>query len=141
MATYFPAYLYRQRGARDSVPDPEFIGYAIVREHEGNGVDEVPFRLDGVHVYGPSEKVELVEQLALLNKNADLKPFWPDAKDPEVEAIYGDSSFEPYPTNERDQPLNDKGEVDWNVPYNRLAKAQEIIARKRKEAAGESTSS
>lgn len=135
--SYFPVAMYTDHVKEDS--EPKFVGYAIVREHAGNDVDELPFRLEGNHVYGYTEVEEMYESINRLNHNAALKEFWPDAKDSEVQALYRDNTYEAFPMNDRGQPLNDKGEVDWNIPYARLAKAQEQIAIQRREAANAQT--
>lgn len=76
--------MYRALLAYD--PQGEFVGYAIQKVGT--------LKLEGSNLYDESEKQDLKDQLARLNDSVLVQQYWPDANDPEVQALLADPSFE-----------------------------------------------
>ena len=65
----------------------DFIGYAI-RE-------ESAMKLQSINLYREDEGEVLTQRLAELNDSQTVLAAWPDARDPDVEALVNDPTFEP----------------------------------------------
>ena len=52
-------------------------------------------KLQSTHIYPEEEADKLAERLAELNDDQEVQGSWPDAKDPEVQALVNDPNFEP----------------------------------------------
>ncbi len=68
----------------------EFLGYGI-KQDRANG-------LQTTHLYQEAEMDNLWRQLERLNEADALRSVWPDARDPEVQALLADESWEPVQT-------------------------------------------
>jgi len=76
--------MYRALLAYDT--DGIFVGFAIQKVGT--------LKLEGSNLYDESEKEDLKKQLARLNDSFLIQQYWPDANDPEVQALLADPSFE-----------------------------------------------
>jgi hypothetical protein len=93
------------------------IGYAIWR------VDTLKF--EDTNIYEPDAK-GLDERVAELNENLRLRPFWPDARDPELMALIQNPDWEPI---ELDPQTGEA--TDPKAMMNRFNKAARLIAERR----------
>lgn len=64
-----------------------FVGYTI---HNPGAI-----KLQSTNLYNEDEQEQLAKRLAALNESSQIKAQWPDAKDPEVQALVDDPTFEP----------------------------------------------
>lgn len=69
--------------------DSNFIGYTIGKTTEG------VLKLHTTNVWAFEDSDDLTGQLARLNDQTDVKAYWPDVRDPEVQAYLDDSHWEP----------------------------------------------
>lgn len=69
--------------------DSEFIGYTIAKNTGG------VIKLHTTNVWAYDDSDDLTAQLQRLNDQTDVKMFWPDVRDPEVQAILDEPTFEP----------------------------------------------
>ena len=83
---YDAVYVYDGSGS--------FLGYAI--KEQGTP------KLDSATLYTEEEQDKLNDQLGRLNDAYLVKAHWPDAKDPEVQAVLADPDFEPLEMMEDD---------------------------------------
>ncbi len=67
--------------------DGTFLGYAV---HEVNHN-----KLQSTHLYPEEEGEDLARRIAKLNDAQTVTAAWPDARDPDVQALVNDPSFEP----------------------------------------------
>jgi hypothetical protein len=65
----------------------DLIGFAIKED----GAE----KLQSTHIYPEDAAEDLSKRLTELNSDQDLQAVWPDANDPEVQALVNDKSFEP----------------------------------------------
>lgn len=134
------------------VASATFIGYAIQKAGT--------LKLQSTNIWTEGEVDDLNRQLARLNDAENINQFWPDANDPEVQALLADPAFEPsdefeeivvqeideeksnivYDSN--NQPVLDESEVVYKdrtirQPVNNIErghKALETVARRRAAA-------
>jgi hypothetical protein len=64
-----------------------FLGYSIKQD----GVD----KLLNNNLWSPDDQDDLKLQLKRLNDATDIRNFWPDVRDPEVQALLDDPEFQP----------------------------------------------
>jgi hypothetical protein len=71
--------------------DGQFLGYGI------RNTDEGVTKLHSANLWRDTEedKIDLREQLGRLNANVDIRAFWPQVQDPDVQSILSDPTFEP----------------------------------------------
>jgi hypothetical protein len=67
--------------------DGTFIGYAV-KEDDHN-------KLQSAHLYAEEEGEDLAKRIAALNESQTVTAAWPDARDPDVQALVDDPTFEP----------------------------------------------
>lgn len=67
--------------------DGNFLGYAIKQV----GVD----KLHNNNLWAEKDTPDLKEQLQRLNQAGDIRQFWPNVRDPEVQALINDENWEP----------------------------------------------
>lgn len=67
--------------------DGTFVGYSII----GDGAH----KLQSTHLYSEDEGQDLEDRLRELNDSNAVLAAWPDARDPEVQALVADPTFEP----------------------------------------------
>jgi hypothetical protein len=65
----------------------DFLGYAIR--------DDKALKLQSTNLYSEDEGPELADRLRELNESQAVTAVWPDARDPEVQALVNDPEFEP----------------------------------------------
>lgn len=65
----------------------EFLGYAIKENNNRT--------LQSTHLYAEDEGDDLTKRLNELNNSQAILNAWPDARDPEVQALVNDPTFEP----------------------------------------------
>jgi hypothetical protein len=70
--------------------DGEFLGYAVKETNNRT--------LQSTHLYAEDEGEDLAKRIAELNESQTVLAAWPDARDPEVQALVDDLSFEPIET-------------------------------------------
>lgn len=76
--------MYRALLAYDT--EGVFVGYAIQKTGT--------LKLEGSNLYAEGEEDQLKAQLARLNDAVLVQQYWPDANDPEVQALLADPTFE-----------------------------------------------
>jgi hypothetical protein len=74
--------------------DGQFLGYSIKQDRVN--------RLQSTHLYAEAEEQELAKRLQELNEKQAITSVWPDARDPEVQALVNDPSFEPIEMTEEE---------------------------------------
>lgn len=67
--------------------DGQFLGYVIKEANNRT--------LQSTHLYSEEESEDLAKRIAELNESQTVLAAWPDARDPDVQALVNDSSFEP----------------------------------------------
>ena len=67
--------------------DGNFVGYSIIQDGA--------HKLQSTHLYAEKDGQELADRLQELNDSNAVLAAWPDARDPEVQALVNDSNFEP----------------------------------------------
>lgn len=67
--------------------DGSFVGYSII--------EDGALKLQSAHLYSEEEGEDLAKRIAELNESQAVTSAWPDARDPEVQALVNDPSFEP----------------------------------------------
>jgi hypothetical protein len=67
--------------------DGTFIGYAVKEANNRT--------LQSTHLYAEDEGEDLTKRIAELNESQNVLAAWPDARDPDVQALVNDPSFEP----------------------------------------------
>lgn len=65
----------------------DFLGYAIKEDTNRT--------LQSTHLYAETEGDDLSKRIDELNKSKQILKAWPDAHDPEVQALINDPTFEP----------------------------------------------
>jgi hypothetical protein len=65
----------------------DFIGYAVMEQNA--------LKLQSTNLYAEEEGEDLAKRIAGLNDSQAVTSAWPDARDPEVQALVNDPSFEP----------------------------------------------
>src|SRR4051812_13297870 len=133
--------------------DGDFLGYSI----KNQAVD----KLHNNNLWAESDVDDLKAQLVRLNDETAILAYWPDIRDPEVEALLNDPNFEPLTLSAVEvvdednsvfvwitEPTDEDpfGEMDRDASvlvyknimapapvdvHRRNKKAQEIVARKR----------
>lgn len=91
---YFPLALYDLDG--------DFIAFTIGKA----GPDGTLLKLHTTNVWAQEDGVDLSQQIDRLNDQNDIRAFWPTVRDPQVQALLADPSFEPlqlYPTEVPDE--------------------------------------
>jgi hypothetical protein len=63
------------------------LGYSII--------EDGALKLQSTHLYSEEEGGDLAKRIAELNESQAVTSAWPDARDPEVQALVNDPSFEP----------------------------------------------
>jgi len=84
--------------------DGAFLGYAILGEVYHN-------TLQSTQLYPEEESEALAKRLAELNDDLNLQAVWPDARDPEVQALVNDPSFEPIEMSDEEVVDNDNSYI------------------------------
>lgn len=69
-----------------------FVGYTIRKK----GVD----KLHTMNLWTQEDIEDLKQQISTLNSSADIRNFWPDVRDPEVQILLNDPFWEPAPLTE-----------------------------------------
>lgn len=71
--------------------DGQFLGYGI------RNTDEGVTKLHSANLWRDTEadKADLREQLGRLNANVDIRAYWPQVQDPDVQSLLNDPTFEP----------------------------------------------
>lgn len=67
--------------------DGTFVGYAVKEADDQ--------KLQSTHLYAEEEGEDLAKRIAALNESQTVTAAWPDARDPEVQALVNDTAFEP----------------------------------------------
>lgn len=67
--------------------DGTFLGYAVKEANNRT--------LQSTHLYAEEEGEDLAKRIAELNESQTVLAAWPDARDPEVQKLVNDPSFEP----------------------------------------------
>jgi hypothetical protein len=67
--------------------DGTFIGYAVKEANNRT--------LQSTHLYGEEEGEDLAKRIAELNESQTVLAAWPDARDPDVQRLVNDPTFEP----------------------------------------------
>lgn len=131
----------------------DFLGYAIKEDNDHT--------LQSTHLYAEEEGEDLAKRLAELNESQSVLAAWPDARDPEVQELVNDPSFEPiemvkdevldeensYIVRKKDADGEDTFEIDEQASFlkykiaevparpsdvmARTKKACEVVARRR----------
>lgn len=119
------------------------MAFRAVRIYEiGGGFLGFGIKADGAkklysaNYWTVDEVDDLNSQLNTLNESIDIRSHWPDVRDPEVDRLLRDPTWEPAETH---QIENEEGET-VTVPspssaQARVRKACELVARARTEAA------
>lgn len=68
--------------------DGDFSGYSILK---GN-------KLASTNLWSEGDLADLQAQVARLNESVNIKQYWPNTRDPEVQALLNDPNFMPYDT-------------------------------------------
>jgi hypothetical protein len=138
--------------------DGEFLGYSV----KNQAVDKL--HNNNLWTESPEDVADLKAQLARLNDQTAVLAYWPDVRDPEVQALLDDANFEPLTLSpvevvdeensihvwlEEPSDENPYGRIDQDastIVYKdvmapaptdvarRWKKAQEIVARRRADA-------
>jgi hypothetical protein len=58
-------------------------------------MEQNALKLQSTNLYAENERDDLAKRLAALNDSQSVTSAWPDARDPEVQALIADPSFEP----------------------------------------------
>lgn len=74
--------------------DGEFLGYSVYQEGA--------HKLQSTHLYSEDDGEDLAKRIVALNESQTLLGAWPDAHDPEVQALVNDPTFEPIEMIKRD---------------------------------------
>lgn len=80
---YFPLALYDLDG--------NFLAFTIGKA----GPDGTFLKLHTTNVWAQEDGVDLSQQIERLNDQNNILPFWPQVRDPEVQALLDDPEFEP----------------------------------------------
>jgi hypothetical protein len=67
--------------------DGQFLGYAVKEANNRT--------LQSTHLYAEEEGEDLAKRIAELNESQNVLAVWPDARDPDVQRLVNDPSFEP----------------------------------------------
>lgn len=124
--------------------DGAFLGYAIKEDNNRT--------LQSTHLYAEDEGDDLTKRLNELNNSQAILNVWPDARDPEVQDLVNDPTFEPiemiedevldednsYIVYKKDQEGEDTFEIDHNASVLRYktakipARPSDVMARTKK---------
>lgn len=110
--------------------DGKFLGYAIKKE------GAVLLHSLNIWTESPEEIQDLQEQLSRLNDQRAVLAFWPDVRDPEVQELLDDKSWEPLPLSPQQIVDEDKSIFAWieppseENPYGRMDEENSIIVHK-----------
>lgn len=83
--------------------DGTFIGYTIKEANNRT--------LQSTHLYSEEEGEDLTKRIAELNESQTVLAAWPDARDPEVQALVNNPSFEPIEMTEEEVIDEDNGYI------------------------------
>jgi hypothetical protein len=83
--------------------DGQFLGYAVKEANNRT--------LQSTHLYAEEEGEDLAKRIAELNESQSILCVWPDARDPEVQALVNDPSFEPIEMSEEEVVDNDNSYI------------------------------
>ena len=72
--------------------DGTFIAYAVMEQNA--------LKLQSTNLYAEDEGEDLAKRIAALNESQAVTSAWPDARDPEVQTLVNDPSFEPIETSD-----------------------------------------
>lgn len=67
--------------------DGEFLGYTVKEDNNRT--------LQSTHLYAEDEGEDLAKRIAELNESQNVLAAWPDARDPDVQQLVDDPTFEP----------------------------------------------
>jgi hypothetical protein len=97
--------------------DGVFVGYGI------RNADEGVMKLHSTNLWGETQedKIDLNEQLGRLNANVDIRAFWPQVQDPDVQAILNEPTFEPLKTSPVEVVDEDNSVFIWHEEPNHEA--------------------
>jgi hypothetical protein len=82
--------------------DGTFLGYAVKEANNRT--------LQSTHLYAEDEGEDLAKRIAELNESQTVLAAWPDARDPDVQALVNDPSFQPI-------EMSDEEVVDTDNSY------------------------
>lgn len=88
------------------------------------------------NINDPTEAQDLRDQLSRLVDNTDVRAFWPQVQDPEVQALLGDDTFEPLELHPVEVMDEDNSLIVWDEepsddnPYGRMNKELSVIVNK-----------
>jgi hypothetical protein len=81
----------------------DFIGYAVMEQNA--------LKLQSTNLYAEEEGEDLAKRIAGLNDSQAVTSAWPDARDPEVQALVDDPSFEPIEMSEEEVVDNENSYI------------------------------
>src|ERR1035441_6423440 len=81
----------------------DFIGYTVMEQNA--------LKLQSTNLYSEDEGEDLAKRLAALNDSQAVTSVWPDARDPEVQALVDDPSFEPIEMSDEEVVDNDNSYI------------------------------
>jgi hypothetical protein len=80
-----------------------FLGYAVKEANNRT--------LQSTHLYAEDEGEDLAKRIAELNESQTVLAAWPDARDPDVQALVNDPSFEPIEMSDEEVVDNDNSYI------------------------------
>jgi len=83
--------------------DGQFLGYTVMEQNA--------LKLQSTNLYSEDEGEDLAKRLAALNDSQAVTSVWPDARDPEVQALVDDPSFEPIEMSDEEVVDNDNSYI------------------------------
>lgn len=102
-AMHTPLALYDLEG--------EFLGWVIGKRAENGN-----WTLHNDRVWTEADQDDFSEQIARLNDQGNVLAYWPDARDPEVQALLADESWEPVDRIPTEVPDNEKSVFIYREP-------------------------
>lgn len=104
---HFPLALYDLEG--------NFLAYTIGKVVK-NDNDEDVLSLQTLKMWTQEESDDFTEQIDRLNDQGNVLAYWPDVRDPEVQAILADETWEPVDRIPTEVPDNEKSVFIYHEP-------------------------
>lgn len=82
------------------------------------------------------DQKDLADQLQRLNANVDIRAYWPDVRDPEVQVLLNDPEWEPLALSPSPVMDEENSVIVWDVepsdenPYGRMNEELSVIVEK-----------